>query len=225
MERLAVQPPLMERAYAAILDDICSGRLEPGQRLVQDELAERLAVSRQPVLQALLLLKRQGFLHETGRRGLIVAPIDPIFTAHLYELRSALDGVAAHGAARRHTATSATAGRALVERGRRAVASGDTAAMIAADIAFHQFLYELSGNKLLAETATLHWHHIRRVMGQVLRNPLRLRSIWDEHAGILEAVLSGDAERAGALSRRHAHPAAQGLISNLTLSPHQPVSD
>ncbi len=223
MERLAVQPPLMERAYAAILDDICSGRLEPGQRLVQDELAERLAVSRQPVLQALLLLKRQGFLHETGRRGLIVAPIDPIFTAHLYELRSALDGVAAHGAARRHTATSATAGRALVERGRRAVASGDTAAMIAADIAFHQFLYELSGNKLLAETATLHWHHIRRVMGQVLRNPLRLRSIWDEHAGILEAVLSGDAERAEALSRRHADRAAQGLIAELTLSLQQAV--
>ncbi len=223
MERLVVQPPLMERVYAAILDDICTGRLEPGQRLVQDELAERLAVSRQPVLQALLLLKRQGFLHETGRRGLIVAPVDPVFTAHLYELRSALDGVAAHGAARRHTAASAAAGRALIERGRRAVSSGDTAAMIAADIAFHRFLYDLSGNKLLAETATLHWHHIRRVMGQVLRDPLRLRSIWDEHAGILEAVLSSDAERAEALSRRHAERAAEGLIAELTLSLQQAV--
>src|SRR5260370_42497637 len=106
MERLAVQPPLMERAYAAILDDICSGRLEPGQRLVQDELAERLAVSRQPVLQALLLLKRQGFLHEAGRRGLIVAPVDPGFTAPPYELRSALARVAAHGAAPRPTAAA-----------------------------------------------------------------------------------------------------------------------
>src|SRR6266436_1262331 len=107
MERLAVQPPLMERAYAAILDDICSGRLEPGQRLVQDELAERLAVSRQPVLQALLLLKRQGFLHEAGRRGLMVAPIEPVFTAHLYELRGALDGVAARGAALRCSTAAA----------------------------------------------------------------------------------------------------------------------
>jgi len=152
-----------------------------------------------------------------------VAPVDPVFTAHLYELRSALDGVAAHGAARRHTAASAAAGRALIERGRRAVSSGDTAAMIAADIAFHRFLYDLSGNKLLAETATLHWHHIRRVMGQVLRDPLRLRSIWDEHAGILEAVLASDAERAEALSRRHAERAAEGLIAELTLSLQQAV--
>jgi len=223
MERLAVQPQLMERAYGAILDDICTGRLAPGERVVQDELAERLAVSRQPVLQALLLLKRQGFLHEAGRRGLMVAPIDPVFTAHLYELRSALDGMAARGAARRHAVASAAAGQALIERGRRAVASRDTAAMIAADIAFHRFLYELSGNPLIAETATLHWHHIRRVMGQVLRDPARLGTIWDEHAGILDAVLRGDAESADSLSRLHAERAAQALIAELTLSLQQAV--
>jgi DNA-binding GntR family transcriptional regulator len=223
MERLAVQPQLLERAYGAILDDICTGRLAPGERVVQDELAERLAVSRQPVLQALLLLKRQGFLHEAGRRGLMVAPIDPVFTAHLYELRSALDGVAARGAARRHAAASATTGQALVERGRRAVVSRDTAAMIAADIAFHRFLYELSGNPLIAETAILHWHHIRRVMGQVLRDPARLGTIWDEHAGILDAVLRGNPDQAERLSRLHAERAAQALIAELTLSLEQAV--
>jgi DNA-binding GntR family transcriptional regulator len=50
MQRLTVQPQLVDRAYGAILDEICTGRLAPGQRVVQDELAERLAVSRQPVL-------------------------------------------------------------------------------------------------------------------------------------------------------------------------------
>jgi DNA-binding GntR family transcriptional regulator len=223
MQRLTVQPQLVDRAYGAILDEICTGRLAPGQRVVQDELAERLAVSRQPVLQALLLLKRQGFLHEAGRRGLMVAPIDPVFTAHLYELRRALDGVAAHGAAQRRTASSAAAGRALIERGRRAVAAGDTAAMIAADIAFHRFIYELSGNSLIAETATLHWHHIRRVMGQVLRDAGRLGTIWDEHEAILDAVLRGDADQAEARSRRHAERAAQALIAELTQSLQQAV--
>jgi DNA-binding GntR family transcriptional regulator len=223
MERLTVQPQLMERAYDAILDEICTGRLAPEQRVTQDELAERLAVSRQPVLQALLLLKRQGFLRDAGRRGLMVAPLDPVFTAHVYELRSALDGAAARGAARRHTAASAGAARILLERGWGAVAAGDTAAVIAADIAFHRFLYELSGNPLITETATLHWHHIRRVMGQVLRDPARLNTIWDEHAGIIEAVLCGDAERAEALSRLHAERAAQALIAELTLSLQQAV--
>jgi len=223
MERLTVQPQLVDRAYGAILDEICTGRLAPGQRVVQDELAERLAVSRQPVLQALLLLKRQGFLHEAGRRGLMVAPIEPAFTAHLYELRRALDGVAAHGAALRQTSVSITTGQTLIERGRRAVASGDTAAMIAADIAFHRFVYELSGNPLIAETAALHWHHIRRVMGQVLRDAARLGTIWDEHEGILDAIARGDAEQAELRSRRHAERAAQALIAELTLSLQQAV--
>ena len=218
MQRLTVQPQLVDRAYGAILDEICTGRLAPGQRVIQDELAERLAVSRQPVLQALLLLKRQGFLHEAGRRGLMVAPIEPVFTAHLYELRSALDGVAAHGAALRCSAAAAREGRALVERGRRAVASGETAAMIAADMAFHRFLYELSGNPLIVDTASLHWHHIRRVMGQILRDRTRLDTIWSEHAGIVEAVAAGEADKAEALSRRHATRAAEAIVTELTAS-------
>jgi DNA-binding GntR family transcriptional regulator len=223
MQRLAVQPQLVDRAYGAILDEICTGRLAPGQRVIQDELAERLAVSRQPVLQALLLLKRQGFLHEAGRRGLMVAPIEPVFTAHLYELRSALDGVAAHGAALRCSAAAAREGRALVERGRRAVASGETAAMIAADMAFHRFLYELSGNPLIVETASLHWQHIRRVMGHILRDQARLDTIWSEHTGIVEAVAAGDADKAESLSRRHATRAAEAIITELTASPRQAV--
>ena len=223
MQRLAVQPQLVERAYGAILDEICTGRMVPGERVIQDELAERLAVSRQPVLQALLLLKRQGFLHEAGRRGLMVAPIEPVFTAHLYELRGALDGVAARGAALRCSAAAAREGRALVERGRRTVASGETAAMIAADMAFHRYLYELSGNPLIVETASLHWHHIRRVMGQVLRDAARLGTIWDEHEGILDAIARGDAEQAELRSRRHAERAAQALIAELTLSLQQAV--
>jgi DNA-binding GntR family transcriptional regulator len=223
MQRLLLQPQLVERAYAAILDEICTGRLAPGERVIQGQLAERLAVSRQPVLQALLLLKRQGFLREAGRRGLMVAPIEPVFTAHLYEFRSALDGVAARGAALRRSASAADDGRALVEHGRRAVESGNTAAMIAADLAFHRFLYELSGNPLIAETAALHWHHIRRVMGQVLRDRSRLDAIWNEHADIVDAVARGDADRAEALSWQHAERAARALIAELTLSLRQAV--
>ena len=223
MQRLAVQPQLVERAYSAILDEICTGRMPPGERVIQDELAERLAVSRQPVLQALLLLKRQGFLHEAGRRGLMVAPIEPVFTTHLYELRSALDGAAARGAALRCSAAAVREARALIEQGRRAVESGETAAMIAADMAFHRFLYELSGNPLIVETASLHWHHIRRVMGHILRDRTRFDTIWSEHAGIVEAIAAGDADSAESLSRRHATRAAEAIITELTASLSQAV--
>lgn len=199
---------MAEQAYTAILDAICSGRFAPGERLTQEHLAATLDVSRQPVLQALLLLKRQGFVRETGRRGLVVAPLDPDFVARLYELRGALDALACRAAAMRNAEEAARRGPALIEAGRAAAHARSVAAMIAADMAFHLFLYELSGNPLIAETAALHWQHIRRVMGAYMQRLDTPDSIWDEHAEILAAVAAGDAERAERLARRHAEDSA-----------------
>lgn len=215
MQRLTVQPQLAEQAYNAILDAICSGQFEPGERLTQEQLAATLDVSRQPILQALLLLKKQGFVCETGRRGIVVAPLDPDFVARLYELRSALDALACRTAALRQAGEAARRGPALVEVGREAARSRSVTRMIAADMAFHLFLYELSGNPLIAETASLHWQHIRRVMGTYLRRVDVPESIWDDHAGILAAVAAGDAEEAARLASEHAELSARKVRAAL----------
>ena len=89
MDTLAPQPTIVEQAYRAILDAICEGRLEPGERLTQESVAAKLSVSRQPVGQALMLLKQQKFVTEAGRRGLMVAPLDRDFMRWIYELRLA----------------------------------------------------------------------------------------------------------------------------------------
>lgn len=214
MERLAVQPQLVDRVYAAIRDEICAGRLAPGERITQDGLAETLAVSRQPVLQALLLLKKQGFVCDTGRRGLIVAPLDPQFVEHVYQVRAALDGTAARAAATERTADAAARGAALIAAGREAARSRDVARMIAADIDFHRFVYDLSGNPLIAEAASLHWQHIRRVMGSVLQSD-RSTHIWDEHAAILESIVTGKADEAERRARAHAEAASKMLATQL----------
>jgi DNA-binding GntR family transcriptional regulator len=69
MRHLTLERSLTDRTYDAILDAICGGELAAGARINQDELAARLNVSRQPIVQALALLKVQGFVRETGRRG------------------------------------------------------------------------------------------------------------------------------------------------------------
>ncbi len=214
MERLAVQPQLVDRVYAAILDAICAGRLAPGERITQDGLAETLAVSRQPVLQALLLLKKQDFVCDTGRRGLIVAPLDPAFVEHVYQVRGALDGTAARGASRQPSPDAATRGAALLAAGRAAARARDIGQMIAADIGFHRFVYDLSGNPLIAEAASLHWQHIRRVMGGVLQSD-RAERIWDEHAAILDAIVAGQADVAESRARAHAEAASKMLATQL----------
>jgi DNA-binding GntR family transcriptional regulator len=215
MERLALHLPLADRVYRAILDAICDGELAPGQRITQDELAARLDVSRQPVLQALRLLKTQGFVRDSQRRGVVVSSLDPIFISHLYEVRSALDGIACRAAALRGQADARLWGPKLIAEGRAAVRSGSVRDMIAVDMRFHLFLHELSGNPLIAETAALHWQHIRRVMGGYLRRYRARQSIWDEHAAILDAVMRGDADAAERLARQHADAAIANLIRSI----------
>jgi DNA-binding GntR family transcriptional regulator len=84
--------------------------------------------------------------------------------------------------------------------------------MIEADMRFHRFLYELCGNPMIAETAALHWQHIRRLIGGYLQH-YPMRNVWDEHQAILEAVMAGDADRAEAAARQHADNAAAKFVA------------
>jgi DNA-binding GntR family transcriptional regulator len=208
--QLETAPDLVDQVYRALLDAISAGALAPGQRVTQEELAERLAVSRQPVMQALRLLKRDGFVQDAplagnaGRsRGLQVTPLDPAWIAQVYEVRGALDTLAARLAAERR----AWIDPALIELGRAAVLTGDIKAMIDADLAFHRALYQASANPLIEQSALLHWHHIRRAMGEALRHDGLRDPVWDEHAAIALAVGQGDVARAEALMREHSHQA------------------
>ena len=69
------EPDLSERVHDAVLNAICSGELKSGARITQEELANQFGVSRQPVLQAMMLLRREGFLIDAGRKGVCVAPL------------------------------------------------------------------------------------------------------------------------------------------------------
>src|SRR5258708_19180963 len=139
------EPDLSERIHDAVLEAICSGELKSGARLTQEELAHQFGVSRQPVLQAMMLLRREGFLIDAGRKGVCVAPLDVEQANNLYVVRAALDAAAARLAAARYTPELAHRGRLLLDVGRRAVASAHVPSVIEADIDFHLFVYHASG--------------------------------------------------------------------------------
>ena len=211
MRPFAPEPDLSERIHDAVLNAICSGELKSGARITQEELAQKFGVSRQPVLQAMMLLRREGFLVDAGRKGVCVAPLDVEQANNLYYVRAALDGAAARLAAARYTPELAYRGRLLLDVGRRAGTSGNVPAAIEADIDFHLFVYEASGNPLIGETAQPHWQHLRRVMAAALgESDLRV-SVWDEHEGILRALEEGQVGEAEALARDHAEQMADIL--------------
>lgn len=210
--KLSATPDLVERVYRALLDAISDGSLAPGARITQEAIAAQLAVSRQPVLQALRQLRRDGFVHEARGRGVQVAPLDVQWMRRVYEVRGALDALAARLAAARRVVLDA----GLVERGRKAARGRNIQAMIDADLAFHQAIYDASDNPLIGQAATEHWRHLRRVMGAVLQSSSQRTAVWDEHAAIAKAIAAGQAERAAALIETHSQQASRDLADRLT---------
>ena len=215
--RLETAPDLVEQVYQRLLDAISDGSMAPGTRLTQETVAEQLAVSRQPVLQALRQLKTDGLVQDAlapnGQkgRGVVVAPLSLALITQVYEVRSALDALAARLAAQRRAQLSPE----LIDAGRQAAAGTDIKAMIDADLAFHRAMYAASGNPLIDASALLHWCHVRRAMGEALQVSRLRAAVWDEHQAMADAVARGDADTAAALMLAHGQQAAANLQRQL----------
>lgn len=203
MEAIAPNKSLVEKTYDALIDAICTGVLRPGDRLSQDEVAERLNVSRQPVNSAIAMLKTQRFVKDTGRRGVVVAPVDRRLFESIYQVRSAIEPLAVELATPRLDAGTTRRGREIVERGTTLMQRGDTKGVLQADIDFHMLICGLSGNDIIVDTMHLNWQHLRRSMGEVLRFPGMTLQVWKEHRAIFEAMVRGDATEAATLMRKH----------------------
>lgn len=223
LQALQATQSLIDRTYQQLLDSIADSTLAPGQRIRQAELAETLGVSRQPVSHALHLLKRQGLVEEFGRKGLRVVPLDLLRVTQLYQVRQAIDGLAARLAAER--VADGTVGPAelgdlqqQLHAGAAFDASTPIPALVRADTEFHRGLYRLSGNPAIEEMAAPLWPHLMRSMAAVLHTPGYAERVWQqEHAAILRNILAGDPTKAEAAASAHA-----ALASRLTTQQLQP---
>lgn len=215
MKELTLHPKRVEQVYDAILNEITDGRLSPGERVIQEHIAQELGVSRQPVQQALLLLRNKGVLVDAPGRGLIVAPLDLDYVQSMYEIRAVLEGLAFRNAAERNADQAGELGPALIQKGREAVKSKSVSAMIAADREFHACIYRLSENALIAPSMDAQWTSTQRVMGEVLMRDEKPRDIWDQHEAMLAEVARGRGAVVEELARQHVLQAANFMITRL----------
>lgn len=204
MQTVQPQKTLVEQTYDILVDAICEGRLAPGERLTQDAIAARLNVSRQPVHAALGLLRTNHLVEDAGRRGVVVSRIDPEFLQSLYEFRRVVEPLAVELACRTPLTEEIRAeGAAIIAAGWAAQAGGELLDLVRADVAFHSFIYRLSGNLVIMDTMRTNWHHIRRAMSVILRGEGHSARVWREHEQIFAAMVAGDAERAATAMRDH----------------------
>lgn len=214
------QPALIDQVHGSLVAAIADGTLKPGERLTQENVAAMLGVSRQPVSHALQILRMRGLAVETGKRGLVVAPLDPGRLLELYQVRAVLEGLAAKLAAQRvHDGRASAAEKkglaSALREGSDLKRDAGVKAMIAADVTFHTALHRLSGNAAIVETVDSQWPHFMRAMGAVLANTDRRIAVWTEHEKIAELVLAGQPQEAESAVLNHIERAAKATASGI----------
>jgi DNA-binding GntR family transcriptional regulator len=198
--------PLAQVVSERIRGRILDGSLRPGERLVEDRLSAELGVSRVPVREALRGLSAEGLVTLLPRRGATVVEVTPESVAELVEVRALLEGLNARLAAQRHDPGIVALLEDTLARGNAAARNGTAEQLAHLNAEFHERLAEASRNAVLSDV--MRGLRERTSIAFAINGRARAREDWDEHAGILAAVIAGDAELAALLATRHVQNAA-----------------
>jgi DNA-binding GntR family transcriptional regulator len=212
-------PPLSPSASVTaselIREAIVDGRLAPGQRLKEEELARELGMSRTPVREALLILQSDGLVESAPRRGATVRAYAVDDLDDLYQLRAVLEGHAARRAATRISAADVRRLEDSCARFERLRAADDLQDLVKENLFFHNVILDA------AESARL-----RGLARKVIQVPLVYKSYYwysveqklisqHYHRQLTRALATGDSERAEMIMKEHVLEARDFLLARL----------
>ena len=207
--------PLGEVVYEALREAIVSNQLRPGQRLMETELAEEMLVSRTPVREAVRKLKAEGYVVMIPRKGAYVAALSIQDINDVFEIRAALEAMAAYHAAFRSTLEETQRIRACLEAEAALWDSADLTRTVAADIQFHSLLYRASHNLRVEVLINDLREQTHRLRTSTLSTPGRLRFALEEHRKILTAIEAKDPEGAGQAAYAHIQRSREAMLGLL----------
>ncbi|MBT56657.1 MAG: GntR family transcriptional regulator [Mameliella sp.] len=198
--------------YRRLLDEIREGRLMPGERLRETELAERLGVSRTPVREAIRQLEADGLVGHVPRIGASVRKLDYAEVMELYEMRAVLEGTAARLAAR---AASEVELQELAALNEQLAGAGTGPEASRLNRIFHATLLDAAKNRFLSRSM-LSLQRALLILGpSQLSDSARAVEAVDEHRHLLDALLTRDGAVAESAMRAHIGAAQRMRIRTL----------
>lgn len=195
--------PLRDVVYEHLKEAILVGKLLPGERLLEVELAEQMGVSRTPVREAMRRLEREGLVVLRPFRGAEVVRVPRERAEQLFQVREALECLTARLVAARAGPADILLLRSIIEQAEVAARNGDYPGVNALNRRFHGELARMSGNIPLVTLFEQIQDHINLLRATALSRPGRPEEAIREHADIVDAVAAGDADRAEVLVREH----------------------
>ncbi|MGW3953063.1 GntR family transcriptional regulator [Streptomyces sp. NPDC004752] len=197
------QPPAADRVYAHVKQGVLDRRYEGGTLLTEGELAEAVGVSRTPVREALLRLEVEGLIKLYPKKGALVLSVSAQEIADVVETRLLVEE---HAARKAVPAPPGLVERLaeLLARQKEQAEAGDLAAVAVTDRCFHAEIVRSGGNEILSRLYDqLRDRQLRMGVAVLNSHPDRIAKTLAEHAEILDALRSGDAEAAVGIVHRH----------------------
>lgn len=206
---------LADRIRRALEADISSGRLEPGSKLDEQEIAEQFGVSRTPVREAFRLLAANHLVELRGRQGAVVRTISAQILVEMFQVMAELEGLCARLAARR--ASPAQLGRmeAIHKRLEDVGVSGDVDLFYDVNQEFHEAVYEASCNGFLADQTRRLRNQVAAYRRRVTHRPSRIPKTLKEHGEVIAAIRAHDDEAAQRAMRDHVNLLGDDLLDFL----------
>lgn len=209
------RPTAQAAAIRALRERIASGRLQAGEQIRQEQLAEDLGVSVIPVREALKILEAEGQVVYRPHQGYFVARLDAADLVEAYVIRDLLETEAVRRSLPRLGPEDFLRLDELIEDMDRHAASGDVLALTAANRRFHFTLFDAAAMPRLVNFIRILWDATDPYRSLYFAAPAERELANDEHRAVLAALRSGDADKAVALLREHRDNAIESLTAIL----------
>lgn len=213
--RIDNHKPLRDMVFESLRDAIINNTLKPGERLMEIQLAEEMGVSRTPIREAIRKLELEGFITIIPRKGAHVAEISLEDIHEVYEIRTALESLAARLAADRATPEQIEEMKKCLIRETESLESDSITDTVDADIGFHELIYQGACNERLLTTLANLREQIYRLRIASMSLPGRKNRSSEEHGAIWGAISVGNSQAAQELMAKHIEFAEQSMTTYL----------
>jgi DNA-binding GntR family transcriptional regulator len=206
---------LRERIVTFVKDSIINGRLKPGERVPEHEIAESFGISRTPIREAFRQLESEGFITVIPRKGAVVSPITAKDVSEFYSIKSLLEGYAAGLACGKFTEKEIKRLTQINKQMQKHAAKNDVRGFYLLDNQFHEVFLSSSGNDKLCVLAHQIAQQFERFRIMALSLPGRMNTSIKQHEDIIKAFTEQKAELVEKLVRANAELSSKVLVTEL----------
>jgi DNA-binding GntR family transcriptional regulator len=203
LHQLTPRVPLRDQAFLSLRKAILLGRFKPGQRLIEENLAQKMAISRTPVREALRKLELEGLVNYVPRKGVVVVGVSTEDALEIYAIRAVLEGFAAGLAAQKRTDRELRRLKMMLLEMEENIQLGKIARLHMLHTNFHTYIAKISHNPKLYQLIVSLREYVESFTDMSYFWPDRLQGLWAEHVEIVVAIREADVDRAERAARKH----------------------